>query len=268
MLTRVLCALGLVAALPTLGMAQDFDDVIAARVLPGWTLPSGDRMAGIELTLAEGWHTYWRTPGDAGIPPVFGWQGSRNIAELQISWPTPEVYDQNGMRSIVYHNRVVLPVRIAARDADAPVRLRGTVDLGVCDDICIPKSITFDAELPPGSAKPDPRIVSALAAIPYSGNEVGARGVTCTLSPASRGIALRAEISVPSAGGPEVVVIETDNPNLWIAEAQTQRHGDVLVAETRLEHVEGASFAVSRSGLRFTVLGARHAVDIRGCTAK
>ncbi|MGX9351314.1 protein-disulfide reductase DsbD domain-containing protein [Shimia sp. W99] len=244
--------------------AQSYDGVVRAEILPGWRNSDGSHTAAIRISLNPGWKTYWRAPGDAGIPPRFDWGGSRNLRGLDITWPTPHVFQQNGMRSIGYKQELVLPVRITPKSADKPIRLKAHLDIGVCRDICVPQQITVKAELPPGG-KRDARIAAALADRPLSGSEAGLRTVTCRLSPTRDGLKLTARIDMPSAGGTEVAVIETVDPEIWIAEGTAQRQGGTLVTETEMMHVEGKPFILDRSTLRFTVLGARHAVDIRGC---
>jgi len=79
---------------------------------------------------------------------------------------------------------------------------------------------------------------------------------------------LRAEIDVKRQGRDEMAVIETDNPQIWVAQARTTRQNGRLLAETELYHVNGDSFALNREGLRITVLGGGQAVDIQGCSAR
>ncbi|PSL18203.1 disulfide bond corrector protein DsbC [Shimia abyssi] len=245
--------------------AQSYDQVVQAEILPGWRNSDGSHMAAIRITLNPGWKTYWRAPGDAGIPPQLDFRGSHNLAGFDVNWPTPEVFSQNGMRSIGYTEELVLPVRITPKSAGKPVRLKAALDIGVCRDICVPQQLTVKAELP-SQGKRDARIAAAIADRPLSANEAGVRRVTCRLSPTQNGIKLTAKIEMPSAGGGEVAVIEAANPEIWVAEGTSKRQGNALLAETELMHVDGASFIVDRSTLRFTVLGANHAVDINGCT--
>ncbi|MEM9552608.1 MAG: protein-disulfide reductase DsbD domain-containing protein, partial [Pseudomonadota bacterium] len=77
-------------------------DVVQVEVLDGGETAHGTVMTALRLTLADGWKTYWRAPGDAGIPPSFNWRGSRNVGEVAITWPTPQVFNDYGMRSIGY----------------------------------------------------------------------------------------------------------------------------------------------------------------------
>lgn len=93
---------------------------------------------GIEVELPPGWKTYWRTPGDAGIPPRFDVAGSRNIKSLAVSYPYPERYFDGAFTSLVYSDHVILPFEAALEKSDAPTDLALTVELGICEKICIP----------------------------------------------------------------------------------------------------------------------------------
>lgn len=242
------------------------DDVVRVDVLDGGAGPDGTHRAAIRFTLAEGWKTYWRAPGDAGIPPEFSWRGSRNVSTTQIVWPTPEVFDQNGMRSVGYVRELVLPVDIKPKTAGQPLRLKGKVELGVCKDVCIPSTVRFDQMLDPSTPQ-HPAIVAARSDRPFSAQEAGVTAAKCVISPTSNGMRLEAHIRMPPAGGSEFTVTETGNPQVWVSETQVERRGDTLIATSDLMHASARSFALDRSALRFTVLGSKHAVDIRGCTA-
>jgi hypothetical protein len=78
---------------------------------------------------------------------------------------------------------------------------------------------------------------------------------------------IEARVTMPSAGGQEVAVIEPGNPVLWASQPETQRQGGTLIARSEVISASGAPFALDRSEIRITVLGANHAVDIQGCSA-
>lgn len=263
-LSLLASAVSLLSAPPVLAQSLP-SDIIRIEVLDGGAKSDGAHVAGLKLTLAQGWKTYWRAPGDAGIPPTFHWKGSRNLDRVQISWPTPDVFHQNGLRSIGYENQVVLPVTIFPKRAGQTVRLRGKVDLGVCKDVCVPATIAFDQRLDP-DAKRHGAIAAAMADRPYSAREAGVSHVSCQLDPISDGLRLTARITMPSAGGTEVTVIESGSPYLWASEAQSKRSGKVLTTSADLVQLEQTPAALDRSQLRITVLGRNRAVDIRGCS--
>lgn len=251
--------------LSTTALAQSFDRVVQAEVLPGWRNDDGSHTAALRITLNPGWKTYWRAPGDAGIPPRITWKGSRNLQAVDLSWPTPEVFDQNGMRSIGYAEEVVIPVQIAPQRAGKPMTVKAQLEIGVCRDICVPQTIKVKAELPPKGSR-DARIATAMVDQPLSAQEARVGKVSCKVSPTADGLRLTASINMPHAGGTEIAVIEAGDPHIWVAEGTTKRRGNTLVAETEMMHVDEVPFMLDRSAVRITVLGSSHAVDIRGCT--
>lgn len=241
------------------------DDVIAVEVLPGWETADGTRMVGLRMTLLPGWKTYWRAPGAAGIPPLFDWTGSENITGAALHWPVPEVFHINGLRSIGYSEQVVIPVELTPGAPGEPMRVTGTIELGVCQQVCMPAMLSFDLPLPDDAGQRDPAIVAALVDRPHSGTEAGVGAVICEASSSPDGMTLTARIAVPAVSGEEVVVIETADPSLWVSEAATQRDGDWLVAQAHLVARSG-TIALDRSLIRITVLRGGQAIDLRGCT--
>lgn len=264
--TSLPAALLIAFLLPPTAQAQSYDHVVQAEVLPGWRNADGSHTAALHLTLNPGWKTYWRAPGDAGIPPQVSWKGSRNLSNVSVQWPTPSVFSQNGMRSIGYTEELILPIQLAPNKTGETIRLKAVLDIGVCRDICVPQRLNIRAELPVQGAR-DARIAAAMADQPLSRSEANVGKVVCALSPTQDGVALRASITMPSAGGTEIAVVETGNPEVWVAEGTTQRHGNTLVTETEMVHIDEKPFLVDRSELRFTVLGRNHAVDILGCSS-
>ena len=252
----------------TPGPARGFDlsQVLEAELRPGWRTAEGTHMAALHLRLADGWKTYWRAPGDAGIPPRFDWSGSRNVAAVRTHWPRPMVFETLGQRSIGYDVELVLPLEFTLRDASAPAEVSARLDLGVCETICVPASLTLTGSLPAGGA-PDPRIETALAARPQQASALGLTAAACRIDPTADGLRLTARLDMPALGGAEVTVFELSDDAVWISEAVSRREGGRLTAEADLVSMSGAPFALDRSDLRITVLGDGHAAELRGCPA-
>jgi DsbC/DsbD-like thiol-disulfide interchange protein len=255
-------ALLLSLAAPALATTQD--EVLTADISPGWQMENGSRMAAVRLTLAPGWKTYWRSPGDAGIPPSFDWSGSDNVASVRFHWPAPVVFDTAGMRTIGYHDRLVLPVEITPQDPARSIRLAVRVSLGICDTICIPAVVDLVADLDnPGAA--DPEITAALDARATPAAEAGVTAVSCRITPIKDGLRLEARLRLPDPGLPEVVAFETADPAVWVAASVSRREGDDLVSMTELVPPEGAPFALDRSGVIMTILAPGSAIEVKGC---
>ena len=260
-LTFALCA-ATASVGPALATTQD--EVLQADLLPGWQMQNGHHMAGLRLQLAPDWKTYWRSPGDAGIPPLFNWSGSVNVKSVLVHWPSPVVFHTNGMQTIGYHDGVVLPLEVVPLDASKPIALRAGVDLGVCKDICMPAAVELTAVLAIGG--PDPAIKAALKAQPVGGKAAGLRAISCEVSPIADGLRLTAVLDLPQRGA-ETVVFETADAGVWVGEAQSARSGGRLTASADLVASSGEPFALDRSGVVVTVLGAGGSVEIAGCPA-
>ncbi|MFN3661153.1 protein-disulfide reductase DsbD domain-containing protein [Yoonia sp.] len=255
----------ILSCLPASGFGQSADDLASVTVLPGWREADGTHVAALRIDLADGWKTYWRAPGDGGIPPTFAISGSGVIA-MQPHFPVPEVYETFGIRSIGYENSVTFPLRLQIPDVGSAVGISGQIEIGVCDEVCIPVTLDFSALLPPDGIS-DPAIVAALRDRPLTRTEAQVGTVTCTVTPISDGLQLTTMITMAQTAAEEVVVIEAGDPNVWVSEPHVTRQGGQLTAVVDMVHISGQPFALDRSALRFTVLGAGKAVDIQGCTA-
>ena len=262
MLKTALTLAVLTLSAPT-AQAQTQADILAARLLPGFVTDHGTRMAGLEMAFAPGWKTYWRAPGDAGIPPVFDWTGSQNVKAVRLHWPRPSVFHLNGMQSVGYHDALVLPLEVEPLDPAQPVALRMRVDLGVCKDICMPATLDLSADLTPGGG--DAAIRAALADQPISAGQAGVIAVHCAVEPIRDGLRVTAHLDLPSQGAEETVVLESGLPGVWVSEATTTRDAGRLTAVVDMVPPDGAPFALDRSGVVVTVIAPDRAVEIRGC---
>lgn len=140
----------------------------AVRLLAGPRLANGDWLAGLEMRLDPGFKTYWREPGDAGVPPVFDWSGSQGLRDVTVLWPAPSRFFDPSGHSNGYLTAPLFPLRIAT-DGGAPVRLALKLDYAVCEKLCIPAQAELALDWPPGDAGPSPhaaRIREAMARVP------------------------------------------------------------------------------------------------------
>ena len=114
----------------------------------------GDRIAGgIEIVLEPGWYTYWSNPGEAGVPPVFDFSGSDNVAAVEVLYPAPERHDDGTSVSLIYRDDVVLPLAVTPATAGLPVTLRVEARFGVCSSVCIPTAAGASVTLPPAAPR-------------------------------------------------------------------------------------------------------------------
>src|SRR5258706_9401681 len=124
-------------------------------------------LGGIAVQLQPGWKTYWRTPGDSGVPPRFDFSKSENIEAVTVLWPAPAKFDDGaGGHSMGYHDQVVLPLRIVAKNADKPVMLRVGINYAVCEKICIPVEANTELGFTSVASTEDSALYAALDTVP------------------------------------------------------------------------------------------------------
>jgi DsbC/DsbD-like thiol-disulfide interchange protein len=111
---------------------------------------SGDHLiAGVQIRLDPGWKTYWRMPGDSGVPPSFDWSGSKNLKSAKVLYPAPHRFTDASGTAIGYEDEVVFPVMVTPERSGEPVELKLNVDYGLCKTLCIPNQANLSIELAP-----------------------------------------------------------------------------------------------------------------------
>src|SRR5947208_13945607 len=138
----------------------------AVRLLAG-SRSGAVLLGGIAFQLQPGWKTYWRTPGDSGVPPRFDFGKSENIEAVTILWPAPTKFaDGAGGVSLGYQKQVVLPLRIVAKNADKPVTLRADINYAVCEKLCIPVEANAELAFTSAASTEDSVLFAALDTVP------------------------------------------------------------------------------------------------------
>lgn len=122
--------------------------------------------AGVELKLAPGWKTYWRYPGDSGVPPHFEFEQSENVKSVAVLWPAPLRFSDAEGNTIGYKNNVVFPLRIEAKDPSKPVTLKLKFDYAVCERLCIPVEAKAGLSIDGKDNASDATVSAAEATVP------------------------------------------------------------------------------------------------------
>lgn len=154
--------LAMLAAAPALA-ADAFDSDWSASAKSRARLIADASGAGFEIALSPGAITYWRDPGEAGVPPVFDFSGSTNLAKAEVEYPAPQrIAEADGSTAFGYSASVILPIRVTAADPTKPVRLSARVNYAVCEKLCLPARAS--AELTLGDAGASPYVAELAAA--------------------------------------------------------------------------------------------------------
>jgi len=122
--------------------------------------------AGVEIRLAPGWKTYWRYPGDSGVPPRFDFARSRNVKSVTVRWPAPQRLTDESGTSIGYKHDIVFPLEVVPQDAAKPVELVLGIDYAVCEKLCVPADGKAELTIGGKGGTQDGKIAQSEALVP------------------------------------------------------------------------------------------------------
>lgn len=134
------------------------------------TPPGAAALAYLEMQLDPGWKTYWRMPGDSGVPPSFDWKEAPNVAKATVYYPAPHRMADQGGEAVGYKDHVVFPIRIERRDPKQRTPINATLEYGICKNICVPVEVKLTAACYGAS----PSIAAAVDAVPRRPGEARA----------------------------------------------------------------------------------------------
>jgi len=137
----------------------------------------------LEFRFGNGWHGYWRTPGDAGIAPAIDWSDSDNVAGGEIAWPAPHRLVIEDLQNSVYEKQVVLPIKLSLKNAGVSTRIRAMIAYAACSNVCVPYQAELSLLLPAGAGTSSTEaslIESARGSVPGTMQAAGSILSVCT----------------------------------------------------------------------------------------
>ncbi|WP_179378574.1 protein-disulfide reductase DsbD family protein [Jannaschia marina] len=186
--------------------------------------PGGETIsAGLDVRLEDGWKTYWRSPGEVGLPPELNWEGSENIASVELAYPAPTRFVAFDIQNFGYGEEVVYPLTVRLEEPGAPARLSLSATLLVCEEICVPETLDLVLDLPAGGgldAEAAARLADWIARVPGAGPEAGFALDTVHLDETALTVKARADVPFAdpdifpeqgdwaSFGAPEITLAE------------------------------------------------------------
>lgn len=243
------------------GMAGD---VVTVDLLEGWREADGRHMAAIRLTLADGWKTYWRAPGDGGLPTTLQWSNSDNLDALRILWPRPDVFEDGRMRSLGYTGEVVLPIELTP-NKDGDITLDARLNFGVCKEVCVPAAVDLQHVMTDHQTGGVTQIRAALGTAPTSASQADIHSITCAIEPTAKGHALSVDVSAHIAGKHRAMVVEITDPEVWVSATNLKTDGPLWQGMTHIYDHRAVPSTIDLSEVRITLLTDNAAIDIQGC---
>jgi DsbC/DsbD-like thiol-disulfide interchange protein len=233
----------------------------AVRLLAG-SRSGAVLLGGIAMQLQVGWKTYWRTPGDSGVPPRFDFSKSENIEAVTVLWPAPTKFDDGaGGHSLGYHNDIVLPLRIVAKNPDKPVTLRADINYAVCEKICIPVDASAELSFNSVASTEDSALFAALDAVPKPANVGDPNPLTIRDIKREGTSAVLVDVVTPDAKDVNLFV-EGPTPDWSLPIPNLLEHSPPGVKRFAFQ-LEGLPPGANPSGaaLKFTLVGGDHSYE-------
>ncbi len=185
MKTKSLCLLASLALVTPAGAASsEWTNTPGGKVrliIDNPVQPASEVRGAIQINLDPGWKTYWREPGDAGVPPELDLAASTNVKSYALAFPTPHRFEDGNTQWAGYKKPVSLPVTLTLADPVKPAHLKGHAFLGICETICIPVTAEFDISVDntPSDALIRTQVASAFDQLPGQATpSFGARSIT------------------------------------------------------------------------------------------
>jgi DsbC/DsbD-like thiol-disulfide interchange protein len=218
-------------------------------------------LGGIALQLQPGWKTYWRSPGDSGVPPRFDFSKSDNVDAVTVLWPAPTKFDDGaGGHSLGYHDQIVLPLRIVTKNAEKPVTLRADISYAVCEKICIPVDAKAELAFTSVASTQDSTLFAALDSVPKPAN-VGDPNPLTIRDVKREGQSVVVDVATPDARDVSLLV-EGPTPDWALPIPTPAEHSPPGVKRFSFA-LEGLPPGAKPDGaaLRFTLIGADRAYE-------
>jgi suppressor for copper-sensitivity B len=166
--------------------------------------PSAETLSGgLQIELAPGWKTYWKSPGEVGFPPEILWEGSQNIAGIELLYPTPTRFRAFDIENYGYEKAVTFPLRITLENPGQAAEIVAKVTVLICEQICVPETFDLALSIPAGmgvDAQAAEQIAKAAASLPGSGAEIGLQVRGVYLDRAAAQMTVLAQSDTPLGG--------------------------------------------------------------------
>lgn len=190
--------LALFAAFPSYA-----EGVRLSLVDAGYGRSGSQLLLGLKVDLDEGWHSYWRSPGETGLPSSIEADDRSNAGAADVLWPLPERFEISGYETVGYRSSFVVPFTVPVDDRGSPASFRIKGKIYACSDVCVPFPVDLSSQTAPGFHDPSAlaEIAPWLARVPREG-----QGPLKLLRSSVEGEKLTVQFSSPEMSAPSAFV--------------------------------------------------------------
>ena len=243
----------------------DGDARSALRLIAGATARDSGTIlrAGVEIKLGPGWKTYWRYPGDSGVPPRFDFTMSRNLKAATVLWPAPQRFVDEAGQSIGYKSSVIFPLRIVPQVAGQPVELHLKLDYAICEKLCLPVENNAELSLTGTASSEERALATAESRVPAAFGAGDSALAIRTVRRSASGNRPHVVVDVVAPAG-ESVDLFVEGPTADWALPLPQAVSDTGPARQFVFDLDGIPPGAKAEGstLTFTLVSPTHAIEV------
>ena len=218
---------------------------------------------GVEIKMQPGWKTYWRYPGDSGVPPRFDFSGSENLKDAKVLFPAPHLFTDETGHSLGYKSNAIFPLVVTPRDSAKPVRLRMKMEYAVCEKLCVPAEGSAELTLGSGASSRNADLSAAESRVP---RPVPAAQIGLTAKRVAAGAKPKVNVDIAAPAGQTVeLFVEGPTPE-WALPIPTPVPGAPAGHARFAFELDGLPPGVDPKGkfdLTFTVVSGERALETK-----
>ena len=250
-----------------LATAETKKEIVSVEYIPGWKDKNSDIVGVIHFELNPGWKTYWRNPGLFGITPIIDWSASENISNMEISWPTPRIFHEYGVKVIGYETSLSIPIKITKEIFHEKAILNLNLTFGICSDICLLKQKTISAPVENDQSNKNFDFVSkALATVPSKITDHAFPLSKCMIEKDGDKLYLKYLISLSEkSNSTPAIIIEYAFSDISIKNQIVKIDEEKLYVSASLQDLHKAEGAIERNRIKALLILENKGFTITGC---
>ena len=243
-------------------------DVVSVEYIHGWTENSHNTQGAIHFKLSPGWKTYWKNPGPLGVRPIFDWTQSQNIETIEFLWPTPDIFEQYGVKIIGYKDHLTIPIKIVKINPVENLELKMNIDFGVCSDICLLKKAQIDIpEVPIGSPKNSKLINEAINSVPSKVIDQTISQYACVIQISDDNIFVTFTAQLfQKPTTKSAMILEYTTAGLYPQDQETTVKDQEISVEASLTNISSTMGIIERDQIRAILIINDKGFQLNGCS--
>lgn len=217
--------------------------------------------AAIEVKLTKGWKTYWRNPGNSGIPLQLDFAASTNVKAARLFYPVPAILTDQYGTSVGYKDYVVFPIELVANDPNQKLEIVADVLIGICAEICIPVQVRLEiasAQFNASSFDESRALIAGRRALPAA--SLPTMAIVSAALDDGNSDNMIVEVTVPSSA--KQIDLHVEGPANWylVPGTLTKRNGGTAWFNVDIKDIPNGASAGSAE-LRFTLVADHVGID-------